>query len=116
VVKRATLPKADDVLIGRAVEPRETNPPKVVKHKKSTVLKRKSTIEKKSEPLQVNPNAPKTQTSIHLTVPTITRIEEVKYRLLAEYGVKAKKSTIVEVALKEGLSDLEQLAQALRPS
>ena len=116
MAKRATLPKADELLIGRSVEPKEVQPPKVLKSKKSIVQKTRSTIDEKSKTPHVIIAAPKTQTSVHLTVPTITRIEEVKYRLLAEYGVKAKKSTIVEVALQGGLANLEQLAQALRPS
>jgi hypothetical protein len=121
VAKRAILPRADELLIGRPVDTKQANPSKEEKSIKTTVLKSYSAIdnkEKNPQRPQLAPrrttHLPKTQTSIHLTTPTIKRIEEVKYRLLAEYDVKAKKSTIVEQALKAGLANLEQLAQALR--
>lgn len=113
MAKRATLPKADELLIGRPVAPTPGHTTTAIKNKKTIVLKGKSTIERKGEKPKV---IQKTQTSIHLTTDTLKRLEEVKYRLFADYNLKAKKSTIVEVALQGGLANLEQLVQVLRAS
>ncbi len=94
--KRIALPEANDLLIGRKLE--------------SETPSQQSTIVEKKQKTKVE----KTQISTYLTEQTLKRLEEVKYRLYAEHDVKVRKSDIIEIALVEGLSDTERLAQALR--
>lgn len=136
--KRATLPEANDVLIGRskgtlvpdttAAVPQEKKsmvvkkqPTKVRKSEKtsiSEVLKEETPLVLKSEStkeenIQKSKDV-KMQISTYLTEKTLKRLEEVKYRLYAEHDVRAKKSDIIELALEEGLADPARLAHALR--
>ena len=137
--KRATLPEANETLIGRnkgksvlevpAAVPQEQTSmvakkqlTKVRKSEKTFVEKPSTPIVEKGENTTVSeeveksqkPKAVKTQISTYLTEETLLRLEEVKYRLRADHHIKAKKSDIMEVALVQGLVDPERLAQALR--
>lgn len=97
MAKKTTLPQANDILIGRRV--------KEGKKEKSKDLKNYSTKEPKESKIQV---------SVHLSKKTFKMIEEVKYRLLADYDLKVKKSEIVEQAVRNSLKDVKGLAKSLK--
>ena len=52
--------------------------------------------------------------TLYLTEPVAYRLEEVRFRLLTEHGVKTNKSAIANYALSVGLEDIEAAADALR--
>ncbi len=57
---------------------------------------------------------PKMAVTLYLTEPVAHLLEEVKFRLLTEYGVRTSKSAIADFAMRQGLSDLEAAAEDLR--
>ena len=57
---------------------------------------------------------PKVAVTLYLTEPVAQRLEEVKFLLLSEYGVRTSKSAIADFALRNGLDDLEAAAEDLR--
>lgn len=56
---------------------------------------------------------PKEAVTLYLTEPTARRLEEVRYLLLTEYGVRTSKSALADFALRHSLQDLEALAAEL---
>jgi len=61
-------------------------------------------------PVQEGPKEPVT---LYLTEPAAHRLEEARYVLLTEYGVKTSKSALADYAVRSGLEDLAAVAQAL---
>ena len=57
---------------------------------------------------------PKVAVTLYLTEPVAHLLEEVRYRLLTEYGVRTSKSAIADFAMRQGLGDLEAAAEDLR--
>jgi hypothetical protein len=57
---------------------------------------------------------PKDAVTLYLTEPVAHMLEEVKFRLLTEYGVKTSKSAIADFAIRNGLNDLQAAADDLR--
>jgi hypothetical protein len=58
--------------------------------------------------------AVKMPATLYLTEHVAYRLEEVRFRLLTEHGVKTNKSAIANYALGVGLEDIEAAAEALR--
>lgn len=58
--------------------------------------------------------AAKLPATLYLTEPVAYRLEEVRFRLLTEHGIKTNKSAIANYALSVGLEDIEAAADALR--
>lgn len=56
----------------------------------------------------------KVAVTLYLTVPVAQLLEEVRFRLMTEYGVKTSKSAIADFAMRAGLADLEAAADDLR--
>jgi len=50
---------------------------------------------------------------LYLTDPALHRLEEARYVLLTEYGVKTSKSALADLALRTGLADLAAVASEL---
>jgi hypothetical protein len=65
-------------------------------------------------PLPPAEEAAKLPATLYLTQPVAYRLEEVRFRLLTEHGVKTNKSAIANYALGVGLEDIEAAAEALR--
>ena len=61
-------------------------------------------------PMQEGPKEPVT---LYLTEPAAHRLEEARYVLLMEYGVKTSKSALADYAVRRGLEDLEAVARAI---
>jgi len=61
-------------------------------------------------PMQEGPKEPVT---LYLTEPAAHRLEEARYVLLTEYGVKTSKSALADYAVRSGLGDLAAVAEAL---
>lgn len=99
MVKRAKLPQANNILIGRAKpkEPEKIGTSKDVKYKTSKVGKIK-----------------RVQISVHFEPETLKLIEAAKYKLFTEYDLKVPKSKIIETVIKNNITDLEKLAELLR--
>ncbi len=57
---------------------------------------------------------PKVAVTLYLTEPVAQLLEEARYLLMTEHGVKTSKSAIADFALREGLADLARAADALR--
>ena len=57
---------------------------------------------------------PKVAVTLYLTEPVAHSLEEVKFLLLTEHGVRTSKSAIADFALRHGLDDLEAAADDLR--
>lgn len=56
---------------------------------------------------------PKSPVTLYLTEPALHRLEEARYVLLTEYGVKTSKSALADLALQTGLADLAAVASEL---
>ncbi len=56
---------------------------------------------------------PKSPVTLYLTDPALHRLEEARYVLLTEYGVKTSKSALADLALRTGLADLAAVASEL---
>ena len=56
----------------------------------------------------------KSPVTIYLTRPILHRLEEARFLLLTEHGVKTSKSAIANYALGTALEDLDAAAEALR--
>lgn len=61
-------------------------------------------------PMQEGPKSPVT---LYLTEPVLHRLEEARYVLLSEYGVKTSKSALADYALGRALVDLAVVAEDL---
>ena len=59
-------------------------------------------------------DGPKVAVTVYLTEPVARRLEEARYLLLSEHGVKTSKSALADFALRVGLGDLEAAADDLR--
>lgn len=57
---------------------------------------------------------PKVAVTLYLTEPVAHMLEEVRFLLLTEHGVRTSKSAIADFALRNGLNDLEAAAEDLR--
>ena len=57
---------------------------------------------------------PKVAVTLYLTAPVAHLLEEVRYLLLTEHGVKTSKSAIADFGLRAGLTDLTAAAEDLR--
>ena len=57
---------------------------------------------------------PKVAVTLYLTEPVALLLEEARYLLLTEHGVKTSKSAIADFGLRAGLSDLAAAAEDLR--
>lgn len=57
---------------------------------------------------------PKTAVTLYLTEPVAHRLEEARFLLLTEHGVKTSKSAIADFAIRHGLDDLAAAADDLR--
>jgi len=57
---------------------------------------------------------PKVAVTLYLTEPVAHLLEEVRFRLLTEYGVRTSKSAIADFAMRRGLGDLDAAAEDLR--
>jgi len=57
---------------------------------------------------------PKIPVTLYLIEPVAYRLEEVRFLLLTEHGVKTNKSAIANYALSAALEDIEAAAEALR--
>jgi len=57
---------------------------------------------------------PKVAVTLYLTEPVAYLLEEARYLLLTEHGVKTSKSAIADFGLRAGLSDLAAAAEELR--
>jgi len=57
---------------------------------------------------------PKIAVTLYLTEPVAHRLEEAKFRLLTEYGVKTSKSAVADFAIRHGLHNLAAAAEDLR--
>ena len=62
-------------------------------------------------PMQEGPKSPVT---LYLTAPVLHRLEEARFVLLSEYGVKTSKSALADYALGQALADLATVAEELR--
>ena len=61
-------------------------------------------------PMQEGPKSPVT---LYLTEPVLHRLEEARYVLLSEHGVKTSKSALADYALGRALADLGVVAEDL---
>ena len=61
-------------------------------------------------PMQEGPKSPVT---LYLTPPVLHRLEEARYVLLSEYGIKTSKSALADYALGRALADLATVAEDL---
>lgn len=61
-------------------------------------------------PMQEGPKSPVT---LYLTEPVLHRLEEVRFVLLTEYGIKTSKSALADYALGRALADLATVADDL---
>ncbi|MGD9494812.1 MAG: hypothetical protein AB7Y46_00750 [Armatimonadota bacterium] len=59
-------------------------------------------------------DGPKVAVTLYLTEPVAYLLEEARYLLLTQYGVKTSKSAIADFGLRRGLIDLEAAAEDLR--
>lgn len=57
---------------------------------------------------------PKIAVTLYLTEPVAHMLEEVRFLLLTEHGVRTSKSAIADYALRNGLDDLAAAAEDLR--
>ena len=57
---------------------------------------------------------PKVPVTLYLTEPVAHMLEEIRFLLLTEHGVRTSKSAIADFALRHGLDDLEAVADDLR--
>lgn len=57
---------------------------------------------------------PKVAVTLYLTEPVAHLLEEARYLLLTEHGVKTSKSAIADFGLRAGLADLSAAADDLR--
>jgi len=57
---------------------------------------------------------PKVAVTLYLTEPVAHLLEEARYLLLTQHGVKTSKSAIADFGLRAGLSDLSAAAEDLR--
>ncbi len=57
---------------------------------------------------------PKVAVTLYLTEPVAHLLEEARYLLLTEHGVKTSKSAIADFGLRAGLADLAAAAEDLR--
>ena len=56
---------------------------------------------------------PKTPVTLYLTEPVLRRLEEARYVLMSNYGVKTSKSALADYALGRALADLDVVAEDL---
>ncbi|MCD6360657.1 MAG: hypothetical protein J7M38_07275 [Armatimonadetes bacterium] len=56
---------------------------------------------------------PKEPVTLYLTQPAAHRLEEARYLLLTEHGVKTTRSALADYALRHGLEDLAEVAEEL---
>lgn len=98
--KRAELPKANDLLIGRK--------PLTSKDRKIKSTKGAKFTPPKGE------KSKRVQISVHFAPATLKMIETAKYKLFTEYDIKATKSDIIEAAVKENVADPKRLIEILK--
>ncbi len=55
----------------------------------------------------------KSPVTLYLTEPVVHRLEEARFLLLSEYGVKTSKSALADYALGQALADLATVAEDL---
>jgi len=99
VAKRAELPKANDVLIGR------THTKKGEKIEPSKHLKNDTSKDVKMKSVQI---------SVHLSPKALKMIETAKYKLFTEYDIKVTRSKIIETIIKNTVTDKKKLIDLLR--
>ena len=97
--KRATKTGSDDA---KALKRQNVKPPEI-----ETVDEVKRVGR---PPMQEGPKSPVT---LYLTEPVLHRLEEARYVLLSEYGVKTSKSALADYALGRALADLATVAEDL---
>jgi hypothetical protein len=114
VRKRPEIPEDvffDDAEPAQEPEPEEQPKRTETRQPRSYTRREQPTAEVEPEP---EPAVPKFPVTLYLTEPVLYRLEEARFRLLTEHGVKTSKSAIANYALASALQDLNATADALR--
>lgn len=114
--KRPEIP--EDVFFDDTPAEQEPDKGKPLKRQKGKTTKGQ---EARKQAEQTEPSAPppaeeepKSPVTLYLTRPVLHRLEEARFVLLTEHGVKTSKSAIANYALTAALEDLGAAAEALR--
>jgi len=111
VPKKADIP--EDVFFNDAETPAtqdDSKKGKGQKRKRTPASYRRVTRPEPEPP----PEPPKVPVTMYLTEAVANRLEEVKYLLLMEHGVRTNKSAIANYALRVALEEMEAVARAMR--
>jgi len=113
VRKRPQIP--EDVFFDDSPAEEEPHEGKPLKRQKAKTTKGQ---EGRKRPEEAEPPAaedePKSPVTLYLTRPVLHRLEEARFLLLTEHGVKTSKSAIANYALTAALGNLQEAADALR--
>ena len=87
---------------GKTLRQQKGKRPKSVTKVKSTKVGRPPVLEGPKEPV-----------TLYLTEPAARRLEEARYLLRSEHGLKTTKSALTDYALRHALEDLAKVAEEL---
>ena len=114
--KRPEIP--EDVFFDDTPADEEPHEAKPLKRQKAKTTKGQAG---RKRPEDAEPPAPppaedeaKSPVTLYLTRPVLHRLEEARFLLLTEHGVKTSKSAIANYALTAALHSLQEAADALR--
>jgi len=112
VRKRPEIP--EDVFFEDAEAAQEPEPEQQPKATQTRQPRSYTRREQPTPEVEPEPAVAKFPVTLYLTEPVLYRLEEARFRLLTEHGVKTSKSAIANYALSSALQDLDATADALR--
>lgn len=110
--RKADIP--DDIFFDDTGTKEEQEASKKARRENGTEARTYDRVAETEAPETPASEAVKVPATLYLTEPVAYRLEEVRFRLLTEHGVKTNKSAIANYALGVGLEDIEAAAEALR--